>query len=121
MCPPSADGAVDRVVDLRVEVEAEVVARGEVDEPVPADPDPTSVDLVDDRIEEGMALCATVPARPGWARRPPRWSRREAGATAARVGPAKAGQRVRPGQWWTSGSVRGGSAPVGGRCGGPFL
>ena len=41
----------DRVEDLLIEVQAQVVARGEVREPVVADPDPASLLLVDDRVE----------------------------------------------------------------------
>ena len=40
----------DRIDDLPVEVEAEVVARGEVGEPAVANTDHASVDLLDDRV-----------------------------------------------------------------------
>ena len=47
---PSVEVRWDRIDDLAVEVEAEVVARREVGQPLIADPDHAAVDLVDDRI-----------------------------------------------------------------------
>jgi hypothetical protein len=47
MGSPLLDVCRDRVHDLPVEVETEVVARGEVGEPLVADPDHAPVDLVD--------------------------------------------------------------------------
>jgi hypothetical protein len=54
MGAPAGQVAGDAGQDLRVEVEAEVVAGGEVVEPVVPDPDPASVDLVDHRVDHGM-------------------------------------------------------------------
>ena len=48
--PPCVEVRGDRLDDLAVEVEAEVVARREVGEPVVADADHAAVDLVDDRV-----------------------------------------------------------------------
>ena len=48
--PHASRYAGNRLDDLAVEVEAEVVARREVGEPVVADPDHAAVDLVDDRV-----------------------------------------------------------------------
>ena len=48
--PPRVEVRGDRLDDLAIEVEAEVVARREVGEPVVADPDHATVDLVDDRV-----------------------------------------------------------------------
>jgi hypothetical protein len=42
----------DRLDHLAVQVEAEVVAGGEVDQPALADPDPAAVDLLDDRVKQ---------------------------------------------------------------------
>src|SRR6185312_95003 len=50
MGTPAADLAVDRVHDLGVEVEAEVIAGCVVGQPVVADPDAAAVDLVDDGV-----------------------------------------------------------------------
>ena len=47
---PRVEVGRDRVDDLAVEVEAEVVAGGEVGQPVVADADHAAVDLVDDRV-----------------------------------------------------------------------
>ena len=47
---PRVEVRGDRVDDLAVEVEAEVVARREVGQPVVADADHAAVDLVDDRV-----------------------------------------------------------------------
>src|SRR4249919_834643 len=48
--PPALEVPGDRVDDLALEIEAQVVARGEVREPGVADADHASVDLVDDRV-----------------------------------------------------------------------
>ena len=50
MGAPRVEVGGDRVDDLAVEVEAEVVARREVGQPVVADADHAAVDLVDDRV-----------------------------------------------------------------------
>ena len=47
---PAAQVLRHGVDDLGVEIEAEVVARGEVGEPLVADPDHAAVDLVDDSV-----------------------------------------------------------------------
>ena len=47
---PTAAGPVDRVDDLRIEVEPQVVAGGEVGQPLVADADPPALDLVDHRV-----------------------------------------------------------------------
>ena len=47
MRPPLLDVGRDRVDDLALEVEAEVVARCKVREPLVADPDHPAVDLLD--------------------------------------------------------------------------
>ena len=54
VCAPALEIGRDRGDDLPVEVEPEVVARGEVGEPVVADADHAPVDLVDDRIRHRM-------------------------------------------------------------------
>ena len=51
---PPVEVRGDRLDDLAVEVEPEVVARGEVGEPVVADPDHAAVDLVDDGVHHRM-------------------------------------------------------------------
>src|SRR6478752_2745641 len=50
MRPPAIESRLHRVNDLSVEIEAEVVARGEVGEPLVADADHPAVDFLDDRI-----------------------------------------------------------------------
>ena len=52
--PPCVEISRDRVDDLAVEVEAEVVAGGEVGEPLIADPDHAPVDLVDHGVHHRM-------------------------------------------------------------------
>jgi hypothetical protein len=52
MGSPLADRGSDRVHDLGFEIEAEVVARGEVGEPVIADPDAPAFHLVDHSVVE---------------------------------------------------------------------
>ena len=80
MRPPLVEVLGDGVDDLAVEVEAEVVAGGEVGEPLVADPDHPAVDLVDDGVRHRvrpLQLCelaaggepAIDPARRG-GRRP---------------------------------------------------
>ena len=62
---PSLEVRGDRVDDLAVEVEAEVVARREVGEPVVADADHAAVDLVDDRVHHrvgGLELARSAQA-----------------------------------------------------------
>ena len=51
---PRVEVGRDRVDDLAVEVEAQVVAGGEVGQPVVADADHAPVDLVDDRVHHRM-------------------------------------------------------------------
>ena len=51
---PGIEVGGDRLDDLAIEVEAEVVARREVGEPVVADPDHAAVDLVDDGVHHRM-------------------------------------------------------------------
>ena len=51
---PRVEVGRDRVDDLAVEVEAEVVAGGEVGQPVVADADHAAVDLVDDGVHHRM-------------------------------------------------------------------
>src|SRR6478736_9171484 len=50
MCAPAIEGRLDRVDDLPVEIEAKVVAGGEVGEPLVADPDHPAVDFLDDSV-----------------------------------------------------------------------
>src|SRR3954462_7193157 len=50
MGAPPLEGLGNCLDDLAVEIEPEVVARGEVGEPLFADPDHPSIDLVDDGI-----------------------------------------------------------------------
>ena len=52
--PPGVEVGRDGVDDLAVEVEAEVVAGGEVGQPVVADADHAAVDLVDDGVHHRM-------------------------------------------------------------------
>ena len=52
--PPLIQIGGDRLDDLAVEVEAEVVAGGEVGQPVVSDADPAAVDLLDDRVHHRM-------------------------------------------------------------------
>ena len=54
MRPPLLEVLGDGIDDLAVEVEAEVVAGGEVRQPLVADADHPTVDLVDDRIGHGV-------------------------------------------------------------------
>ena len=54
--PHSLEVRGDRVDDLAVEVEAEVVARREVEEPAVADPDPPAVLLVDHGVEHRVGV-----------------------------------------------------------------
>ena len=53
---PSVEVLGHRVDDLPIEVEPQVVARGEVEEPAVADPDPPPVLLVDHRVEHRMGV-----------------------------------------------------------------
>src|SRR5690348_11860705 len=55
---PPAHRRVDRIGDRRLEVEAEVVAGGEVHVPVRTDPDPPAVDLVNHLVPQARALQA---------------------------------------------------------------
>src|SRR6476659_1186339 len=50
MRAPAIESGLDRIDDLPVEIEAEVVARGEVGEPLIADADHPAVDFLDDRV-----------------------------------------------------------------------
>src|SRR6266516_1983397 len=50
MRAPAIESRLHRVDDLPVEIEAEVVARGEVGEPLVADADHPAVDFLDDRV-----------------------------------------------------------------------
>jgi hypothetical protein len=50
--PPLVQVGGDGLDDLPVQVKAEVVAGGEVDQPALADPDPAAVDLLDDRVKQ---------------------------------------------------------------------
>jgi hypothetical protein len=52
MGPPAVQEGRDRPDHLTVQVQAEVVAGGEVDQPALADPDPAAVDLLDDRVQQ---------------------------------------------------------------------
>jgi hypothetical protein len=54
MGPPAVQIARHLGDHLGVEVEPEVVAGGEVDQPVAVDPDPPAVDLLDHRVGHGM-------------------------------------------------------------------
>jgi hypothetical protein len=54
MGTPSLEGRRDRGDDVRLEVEAEVVARREIGKPMVAHPDHAAVDLVHDRIHHGI-------------------------------------------------------------------
>jgi hypothetical protein len=59
MRPPRVEEGGNGLDDLAVDVETEIVAAGEVEQPLLADADPTSVrdvDLVDHRVEHGMGL-----------------------------------------------------------------
>ena len=64
-CPRRASAGGIAVDDLRLEVEAEVVARREVGEPPVADADHPPVDLVDDGVHHrvGRAQVSETPAR----------------------------------------------------------
>jgi hypothetical protein len=53
--PPLVQVGRDGLDHLAVQVEAEVVAGGEVDQPALADPDPAAVDLLDDRVQQWWA------------------------------------------------------------------
>jgi hypothetical protein len=61
---PAAHLGLDGRGDLGLEVEAEVVAGGEIGEPVVADPDATAVDLLDDRVVHGVAAAQPLQIRP---------------------------------------------------------
>jgi hypothetical protein len=50
--PPAVQVGRDGLDHLAVQVQAEVVAGGEVDQPAPADPDAAAVDLLDDRVQQ---------------------------------------------------------------------
>jgi hypothetical protein len=50
--PPPVQEGRDRLDHLTVQVQTEVVAGGEVDQPALADPDPAAVDLLDDRVKQ---------------------------------------------------------------------
>jgi hypothetical protein len=50
--PPPVQVGRDGLDHLAVQVEAEVVAGGEVDQPALADPDPAAVDVLDDRVQQ---------------------------------------------------------------------
>jgi hypothetical protein len=52
MGPPAVQVGRDGVDDLAVQIQPQVVAGGEVDQPVPPDPDPAAVDLLDGRVQE---------------------------------------------------------------------
>src|SRR5207237_3179118 len=65
MCPPSRHVLRDRIDDLLIEVEAEVVAGCEVGEPLVADADPPAVDLVDDRVEHRVRVLEPSEIRTG--------------------------------------------------------
>jgi hypothetical protein len=52
MGPPALQVGGDGLDHLAVQVQAEVVAGGEVDQPAVADPDPAAVDLLDDRVQQ---------------------------------------------------------------------
>ena len=54
--PPLGQVLGDRVDDLLVEVQAQVVAGGVVGQPVVADPDVAPVDLVDDGVEHAVGV-----------------------------------------------------------------
>ncbi len=60
MRAPSIQVRGHRGDDLRVEVEAEVVAGREVEEPAVADPDPSSVLLVDHGVEHRMRTLQAI-------------------------------------------------------------
>jgi hypothetical protein len=59
---PQAPGRRDAGEDLRVEVEAEVVAGGDVGQPVVTDPDHAPVDLIDHRVDHLPSIGASVTA-----------------------------------------------------------
>ena len=63
--PPAVEVRGDRLDDLAVEVEPEVVARREVGEPVVADADHAAVDLVDDRVHHRMRRLEVVQVAAG--------------------------------------------------------
>jgi hypothetical protein len=52
MGAPAVQVGRDRLDHLAVQVEAEVVAGGEVDQPAVADPDAAAVDLLDDGVQQ---------------------------------------------------------------------
>jgi len=54
MGPPAGQVGRHLVDHLEVEVETEIVAGGEVDQPVAVDLDPPAVDLLDDRVGHGV-------------------------------------------------------------------
>src|SRR5215211_8096018 len=51
---PSGPEGRDALDHLAVQVQAQVVAGGEVDQPALADPDAAAVDLLDDRVQQVM-------------------------------------------------------------------
>jgi hypothetical protein len=52
--PPAVQEGRDALDHLAVQVQAQVVAGGEVDQPALADPDAAAVDLLDDRVQQVM-------------------------------------------------------------------
>jgi hypothetical protein len=49
---PAVQEGRDALDHLAVQVQAQVVARGEVDQPALADPDAAAIDLLDDRVQQ---------------------------------------------------------------------
>ena len=54
MGAPRIEVRGNRLDDLAIEIEAEVVARSKIGEPLVADPDHATVDLIDDRVHHRM-------------------------------------------------------------------
>ena len=59
MGAPALEIVGDRIDDLLVEIEPEVVARCVVGEPLLADADLAAIDLVDDGVEHAMGVLET--------------------------------------------------------------
>src|SRR4051812_20431160 len=58
MAAPAADRGVDGIRDLRLQIEPEIVAGREIEQPARPDPDTAPVDLVDHLVPQAGALQA---------------------------------------------------------------